>query len=614
MEFPSIANDLKDAQEKDDKSILSSMTPILSRPSFAKQYSTRSTPSGSPRVIEMKVKRESDLINNTNEYHETTFDTTNSDQSEKSDNFFPSFPPPDMPLPDIGRPPDMPLPDIGPPDVGPPDMPPPDMGPPDMPPPDMGPPPDMPPPDMPPPDMGPPDMPPPDMGPPDMPPPDMGPPDMPPPDMPPPDMPPPDMGPPDMPPPDLPPPDLPPVLTKDTPPLGFEALQLQIHKQQGKKGIGITLSGGSGLIDVYPTVKRLLLGSVGGKHGLKAGDRIGSIDNKNTIGLTSQEVMTILIEAPKIFDIVVFRDPNLTSESTPSLSSIYGQSVTYTESFSSLLSDEDSVNTGIKRPSLQLQLFQLPTQSSSPPLASLQLADLPALLSSLKSSEVTVDVSNDTNHLPQPTSPAPSPSSFRPPKPTTPPPSPPLPAETPPQPTTPPPSPTETPPQPTTPPPSPPLPTETPPQPTTPPPSPPLPTETPPQPTTPPPSPPLPTETPPQPTTPPPSPPLPTETPPQPMIPPPSPPLPYKPRPQSTTPKLSPQPGEPANNNSSLSKRDNAGPFTVEVIKGLFSLGLMVGQNEAGLIEVKSIGSRSPLKKDGTLQSVMNNSESCMLY
>ncbi len=527
------------------------MTPILSRPSFARQYSGNPSPSGSPkvsRVIEMKVNRQSGLITNelTNQ-QETTFNVSDGDSSSHS---WKSNPPNMLPS-------DTPPPDTPPPDTPPPDTPPPDMHPPDALPPDV------PPPDIPPTDMSPLDMPTLNMLPPDSPPPDSPPPDLPPTDMPHLDT---SLYTPDMPPPSNLLFDMQPFVAKDIPPFGLDVVHLEIHKQQGKKGIGITLSGSiNRQRDVYPTIKRLLHGSVGGKCGLIIGDKIGFINNNSTAGCTSQEVMNILIEAPNVFDIVVYRDPNMTSESTPSLSSVYGQSVTYTDSVSSLLSDEDSITTGIRRPSLPVQ--------SSLTITSLQSSELTIDKNTLnnitKDNPFQYTTSSPSNNTPpQPTSPPPSPPRIDPPlRPTTPPPSPPR-IDRPPQPTTPPPSPPriDLPLRPTTPPPSPPW-IDPPARPTMPSPSPPR-IDPPPQPTTPQPSPPR-IDPPAQPTTPP-------QSPPRPTTPPPSPPC-------------------------KGSTRDT-GPFTVQVMKGLFSLGLTVRKTEAGLFEVKAISSRSPFRKDNTLQ------------
>ena len=49
--------------------------------------------------------------------------------------------------------------------------------------------------------------------------------------------------------------------------------------------------------------------------------------------------------------------------------------------------------------------------------------------------------------------------------------------------------------------------------------------------------------------------------------------------------------------------RPTAGPFKVEITKGLFSLGLtLTVDSYTGVIVVKNISSRSPLAKDGNLK------------
>lgn len=49
-------------------------------------------------------------------------------------------------------------------------------------------------------------------------------------------------------------------------------------------------------------------------------------------------------------------------------------------------------------------------------------------------------------------------------------------------------------------------------------------------------------------------------------------------------------------------KRLEDAPFEIEVVKGMFSLGLTVCTTEMGMIAVKSLTSRSPITKDGNIQ------------
>ena len=417
------------------------MTPILSRPSIAKQYSS---PSNSPHTsrdhIEMQAKRESGLINAElacNVQQETPFtspdfesDESYSPLNSQSMDIFPHALPPQNMLPTDNNHSDVLHQDIFPPDVLPPNVPPPNVPPPNVPPPNV-PPPNVPPPNVPPPN-------------------DLL----------------PEIHSPAVPSPNT-PPSLPSTITSlptasfleapsqssndsheiAVPPVGFELRHLEISKQQGKKGIGITLSSKIGHASSYLVVKRLLPGSIGGKCGLKIGDRIASINDQDATGLTSQEAMATLVEAPKSFNMIIFRDPDFNSESTPSLSSTYGQSVTYTESISSLLSDEEFTSTR------QLQELQSAVSAQQPSLPAPPDSPAPSPPSTpppptttpppLPYQKLTSPATPPPLSLTKPIMPSPSPPQEHaiPPEPTTPPPSPPIERITPLEPTTPPPSP-----------------------------------------------------------------------------------------------------------------------------------------------------------------------------
>ena len=49
-------------------------------------------------------------------------------------------------------------------------------------------------------------------------------------------------------------------------------------------------------------------------------------------------------------------------------------------------------------------------------------------------------------------------------------------------------------------------------------------------------------------------------------------------------------------------KRLEGAPFEIEVVKGMFGLGLTVCTTEIGMIAVKSLTSRSPITKEGNMK------------
>ncbi len=49
-------------------------------------------------------------------------------------------------------------------------------------------------------------------------------------------------------------------------------------------------------------------------------------------------------------------------------------------------------------------------------------------------------------------------------------------------------------------------------------------------------------------------------------------------------------------------ERVDIGPFEIEITKGLFGLGLTVGTNEAGMVIVRTLTSRSPISKNGNIK------------
>jgi len=123
-------------------------------------------------------------------------------------------------------------------------------------------------------------------------------------------------------------------------PLGFVQLELQM-KKRARSGLGITIVSSRGLTKGLFMVRRIMAGGVAAKDGrLRPGDRLVSVGEKSLADLSHAAVLQALNDAPKDCQLVLWRDPNYDLDTTSSIYSM-GSRSNISGSRSSILSDDD---------------------------------------------------------------------------------------------------------------------------------------------------------------------------------------------------------------------------------------------------------------------------------